>query len=155
MIRLYIPKLKDLWFREKMLSDEKTMEYNHSWGGIISFPSHQWAQWYNEWIANKDDRYFYRYIQKDNEFIGEVAYRFDDKRNIYVTNVIIYSPYRGKGYGKIALALLCEKAKDNGIKEIYDYIAVDNFAIKLFVSCGFKEEYKTAEYVMLKKILAD
>ncbi|WP_170000957.1 GNAT family N-acetyltransferase, partial [Campylobacter sp. RM16189] len=84
-----------------------------------------------------------------------IAYHFDDKRSIYVTNVIIYAPYRKKGYGKIALTLLCKKAKDNGIKEIYDDIAIDNPAINLFLSCGFKEEYRTTEYVMLKKILVD
>ena len=155
MIRLYAPKIEDLWFREKILSDEKTMSYNRSWGGIIPFPQYQWKRWYSQWIANKDNRYFYRYIQKDDKFVGEVAYRFDDKRDIYVASVIIYAPYRGKGYGKIALTLLCEKAKDNGVKEIYDYIAIDNTAIKLFLNCGFKEEYKTAEYVMLKKILSD
>ena len=155
MLTLYIPKLQDLWFREKMLNDEKTMEYNRSWGGTIPFPKYEWEQWHNKWISNKDNRYFYRYIQKDNEFIGEVAYHFDNKRSIYVTNVIIYAPYRKKGYGKIALTLLCKKAKDNGIKEIYDDIAIDNPAINLFLSCGFKEEYRTTEYVMLKKILVD
>ena len=28
MIRLYAPKIEDLWFREKILNDEKTMSYN-------------------------------------------------------------------------------------------------------------------------------
>ena len=86
MIRLYAPKIEDLWFREKILSDEKTMSYNRSWGGIIPFPQYQWKQWYSQWIANKDNRYFYRYIQKDDKFVGEVAYRFDDKRDIYVAS---------------------------------------------------------------------
>ena len=57
MIRLYAPKIEDLWFREKILSDEKTMSYNRSWGGIIPFPQYQWKRWYSQWIANKDNRY--------------------------------------------------------------------------------------------------
>ena len=59
MIRLYAPKIEDLWFKEKLLSDEKTMSYNRSWGGIIPFPRYQWKRWYSQWIANKDNRYFY------------------------------------------------------------------------------------------------
>ena len=57
----------------------------------------------------------------------------------------------------LIISLVSEKygIKYNDLKEIYDYIAIDNTAIKLFLNCGFKEEYKTAEYVMLKKILSN
>ncbi|WP_253692608.1 MULTISPECIES: GNAT family N-acetyltransferase [unclassified Treponema] len=154
-VKLYTPAIEDLWFREKIMNDEKTMAYNHSWGGTVPFPCHKWEQWYNKWIANNDDKYFYRYIKNDNEFVGEAAYHFDDKRRIYIANVIIYAPQRKKGYGRTALMLLCENAKCNGVKEIFDDIAIDNPAIRLFISCGFKEEYRTNEYVMLKKILSD
>ena len=48
--------------------------------------------------------------------------------------------------------MLCENAKENGIKEIYDNIAIDNPAAVLFERCGFVEEYRIAEYIMLKKV---
>ncbi len=38
MIKLYSPKLDDLWFRQMFMADDETMSYNHNWGGTISFP---------------------------------------------------------------------------------------------------------------------
>lgn len=42
MVELYKPRIEDLWFREKMLSDDQTMSYNHAYGGTISFPKEKW-----------------------------------------------------------------------------------------------------------------
>lgn len=67
--------------------------------------------------------------------------------------MIIASKYRGRGYGKAGLLLLCEQAKDNGMDSIYDNIAIDNTAVRLFIECGFMEEYRTEEIIMLKKQL--
>ena len=67
--------------------------------------------------------------------------------------IIIYSKYRHYGYGKQGLELLCKIAKDNGIKYLYDDIAIDNSAIKLFLDNGFIEEYRTDELIYLKKTL--
>lgn len=36
------------------------------------------------------------------------AYHFDDERQIYIADVIVYAPYRGKDYGRKALLLLCQ-----------------------------------------------
>jgi len=151
-ICLHIPKIEDLWFRELMLSDEETMSYNHAYGGTIPFPKEIWADWHDKWIAKPKQR-FYRYLQKieTGEFIGEVAYHFDEYR--FLLSIIIYSKYRGLGYGKDGLNLLCECAKNNGIIELCDDIAIDNPSIKLFIDNGFKEEYRTNQIVMVKKVL--
>lgn len=74
-------------------------------------------------------------------------------RNLYVADVIVYAPYRGKGYGGIGLDLLCSVAKQNGVKILYDDIAIDNLAITMFLKRGFIEEYRTSEIIMLKKEL--
>ena len=37
-LELYIPKLEDLWFYQKMMSDPETMSYNDPWGGCIDLP---------------------------------------------------------------------------------------------------------------------
>ncbi len=153
MVSLYIPAMEELRFREEMMNDEETMSYNRRWGGTIPFPPQQWEKWYRKWIANRDDKYFYRYVQDDHEFVGEVAYHRDDEKGIFLADVLIYAPRRGKGYGKTALMLLCESAAKNGIKELHDSIAVGNPAIQLFLRCGFEEEYRTEEYVMLKKTM--
>ena len=154
MISLYEPKYDELWFRKMILADEETMSYNNAWGGTISFPKEKWRDWYDYWIINHDNKRYYRYLKdEDNQFIGETAYHFDEGIQGYIANVIIYTPYRRKGYGKQALNLLCDAAKSNGINTLYDDIAIDNPAIKLFLDNGFIEEYKTKEKIILKKEL--
>lgn len=148
MIKLYKPKIEDLWFKEKMMYDEDTMSYNH---GTIAFPVSKWVAWYQRWM--NDDKRFYCYICDDDTFVGEVAYYYDLERRIYIADVIVYAPYRGKGYGYEGLSLLCECAKNNGIAELYDDIAIDNPSINLFLKHGFKEVLRANEYVLVKKKL--
>ena len=155
MIKLYKPKLDDLWFREKMLLDHDTMSYNDKWGGTIPFPKDEWKDWYDYWIINNEGLRFYRYLlNDDNEFVGEIAYHYDKERKAYMSNVIIYSKYRNRGYGKEGLIQLIESAKENSIEVLYDDIAVDNYSgQRLFMKCGFIKDYQTDDYIMLKKEL--
>ena len=153
MLELYEPNIEDLWFKEKMMSDEQTMSYNHAYGGTISFTKEDWANWHDRWITNHNGKRFYRYIKEHDSFVGEVAYHFDEDRQIYIADVIIHAPYRGKGYGREGLLLLCDTARKNGIKELYDDIALDNSSIALFLKCGFTEVLRTNEYVLVKKEL--
>ena len=152
----YTPKIEDLWFREKLLSDSETMSYNAAWGGTIPFPKEKQNDWFDWWIVNHDgnDRY-YRYLldEESNEFVGEIAYHLDKTKGIYLANIIIYSKYRGKGYGTKGLSLLLQSAKENGLFELYDAIAADNQSIKMFLNVGFVIEYKTKDIVMLRKVL--
>lgn len=153
MIDLYILEYNDLWFRKMLMDDKATMSYNHAYGGIIDFPKSAWSDLYNRWILNTEGKRFYRYLRNgSNEFVGEIAFHHDGKK--YIADVIVYSKYRGKGYGKEGLRLLCEEAKRQGIKDLYDEIAIDNHAIDLFLKMGFIEEYRTQESIMLKKKLA-
>lgn len=153
MLSLYVLRREDLWFRQKMLADEATMSYNHAWGGTIDFPEENWDDWYDYWIAEPEGERFYRYLQDTatGDFVGEIAYHSDGGN--YIANIIIHAQYRGKGYGREGLKLLCEAAANNGIKALYDDIATDNTAAKLFLELGFAEEYRTEEIIMLKKEL--
>ncbi|MDO5016446.1 MAG: GNAT family N-acetyltransferase [Eubacteriales bacterium] len=154
MIQSYKPQLKDLWFRQKMLEDPETMSYNQAWGGVISFPKERWEDWYRRWVLAPDDERYYRYLQDDTgTFLGEIAYHYDPELDAHLANVIIYAPYRSKGFGSKGLDILCQAAKANGISEIYDNIAIDNSAVDLFLMHGFHEEYRTEEIIMLKKEL--
>lgn len=153
-MKLIIPKLEDLWFREDLLEDEITMSYNHHYGGTISFPRERWGDWFNRWVKSNNNKRFYRYVVNDSgEYVGEVAYHYDEEIKEYLVNVIIHAKYRDRGYGSEALELLCEEAKHNGITTLYDDIAIDNPAIKMFLKHGFKEESRDNERVYLKKIL--
>lgn len=148
------PRPEDLWFRQAMLADPETMSYNDAWGGTIPFPREDWAGWYDCWVANPDRR-FYRYVAAgpSRDFVGEAAYHYDEKRGIWMTDVIISAKCRRRGYGKAALEMLCAEARKAGIRELYDDIAIDNPGIALFLQCGFSEEYRTEEIIMLKRTL--
>jgi len=154
MLTLCKPRFEDLRFRQMMLADEETMSYNRAWGGTIPWPESEWKAWYDRWIVNPEGRRYYRYLKdRDSQFVGEIAYRFDDSMQQYIANVIVYFPYRRQGYGGEALDLLCRAAKDNGISVLYDDIAIDNPAVRLFFKKGFTEEYRTEEKIVLRKEL--
>lgn len=154
MLTLYEPTYEDLWFRQTMLADEATMSYNRAWGGTIPWPKEKWAGWYEYWILQHAGKRYYRYLKnKDGQFVGEIAYHYDDDIGHEIANVIIYAPYRRKGYGGEALDLLCSAAKSNGVAVLYDDIAIDNPAIKLFLNHGFTEERRTDEKIYLRKAL--
>lgn len=131
------------------------MSYNAAWGGTIRFSEDRWQDWYDEWV-DKPDRRFYRYVTAgaSKAFVGETAWHYDENEQKYIADVIIMARDRGKGYGKAALELLCREARKQGISELYDDIAVDNPGVNLFLSCGFTEEYRTDQIIMVKKPLA-
>ncbi|MBR5501657.1 MAG: GNAT family N-acetyltransferase, partial [Oscillospiraceae bacterium] len=153
-LQLVTPQTEDLWFRALMLADEQTMAYNRAWGGTISFPKEDWAAWYARWLGCTDGSRFYRYVCCGGMPVGEIAYRYDEARGIHIANVLIYAPYRKRGYGSKALQLLCSAAAQNGVAVLYDDISIDNPAVSLFKRCGFTEDYRTESIVMLKKTLA-
>ena len=154
MLTLYTPQLEDLWFRQKMLADEETMAYNHAWGGTIPFPAERWKDWHDDWIVHSQNQRYYRYLKDENShYVGEIAYHYDAGLEGYMADVIIFSAFRGKGYGSQALDMLCSAAKENGISVLYDDIAIDNPAIGLFLRHGFVEENRTEEKISLRKEL--
>ena len=154
MISIYKPLIADLWFKQAMLADEKTMSYNHAWGGTIPFPEEEWEDWYDYWIVHPEGKRFYRYLREDSgDFVGEIAYHYDDGINGYIADVIIHSKYRRQGYGGRALDMLCLAAKENDVSVLYDDIAIDNPAIGMFIDHGFTEAYRTNEKIYLKKLL--
>ena len=154
MLTLYNPKLEDLWFRQMMLGDEDTMSYNHAWGGTIPWPEAKWTGWYEDWVVSREGKRYYRYLKdEDGQFVGEIAYHYDDEIGHEMADVIIYAPHRGRGYGGEALDLLCAAAKENGAAVLYDDLAIDNPAIRLFLRHGFTEENRTKETIRLRKIL--
>lgn len=134
-----------------MMEDEATMAYNHAYGGTIAFPKDKWEEWYNRYMF--DDSKFYSYIMDGDNFVGTMSYRYDERDKIYKISILIHAKYRGKGYGDFALKSLCKIAKENGVKELYDDIAIDNSSINLFLKNGFVEDFRTDEFIMVKKVL--
>ena len=157
MIIFYEPRLEELWFKQALLADPETMAYNHAWGGTIAFPRDRWEAWYGHWVAQPEDKRFYRYLREGDagDFVGEAAYHWDEESGRYLADVIVHARYRKKGYGRQGLKLLCRAAKERGVSVLYDNMAVDNPALPLFLQEGFCEEERTDELIWLKKQLTD
>lgn len=154
-IALFRPELEDLGFRQKMLGDSQTMAYNHAYGGTILFPRDKWADWYAWWVEDRTGKRFYRYLcHKDSrEFVGEAAYYYDGEFDGYICDVLVSAQYRGRGFGRQGLALLCAAAKENGVERLMDNIAIDNPSVELFRQMGFRERLRTDEYILVEKEL--
>lgn len=155
MLILHEPSMEELSFRQDLLADEATMSYNHAYGGCIDFSREKWEKWYEKWLKSDNKQYYYRYLY-DVElkiFVGECAFRFDAGESCWYCDVIVRANYRGKGYGKEGLQLLCDAAKTYGLTELYDNIAIDNPSVNLFLRCGFMEVSRNEETILIKKIL--
>ena len=161
MLSLYIPKIEDYWYEEKLQSNPNTMSYNagydvsyygyHYDTGCIDFPKEKWQESYNKRI---DENRFFAYIRDDNinEFVGYCNYHYNKNDDRYDCGILIDYNYRGKGYSKIGLKLLCDKAKKNGIKELYDNFEIDREnTLKVFESVGFE----IVKYLKWKKFNKD
>lgn len=155
MTAAYKPRLEELWFREQLMADPETMSYNNAWGGTIPFPEAAWEAWYRAWLQADEGQRYYRYLYDDRSrcFVGEIAYHYDERREIHICDVIVLAKYRNRGYGSAGLGLLCDAAKANGICVLYDDIAADNPSYRLFLRHGFAVEYQDQNVVMVKKTL--
>ena len=156
-LELYTPTLDDLKFRQRMLADPATMAYNRAWGGIIPWPREAWSDWYDWWIVHPAGKRFYRYLrdQESGDFVGEIAYHWDDAEQLCVADVIVFAPYRGRGFGRSGLRLLCQAAREGGFAVLYDDIAKDNPAIDMFLSEGFELVEEKELTRLLKKDLSE
>ena len=151
-MELKIPPLAELSFRQTLLADPETMRYNEKWGGALSFPEEKWASWYARWVAPADRSHFYRYLHTPEDgFVGDAAYHYDEELGVWLADVIILAAFRGRGYGRAGLRLLCAAARGNGLKTLCDTIALDNApALALFQSEGFCETRRTEEYALVE-----
>lgn len=155
MIELVKPELKDLWFREALMADEKTMLYNRAWGGTIPFPKEKWESWYSYWVQDPGSQRYYRYLKDTDQdaFVGEIAYHWDEKEKRYLCDVVVKAEFRNQGFGSKGIQLLCQAAKSNGVEVLHDDIAADNPSYRLFLKNGFSVEFQDREIVMVKKTL--
>ena len=142
LVELYIPKLEDLWFYQKMMSDPETMSYNDPWGGCIDYPDEVLPDWYANWVGKEPER-FYAYIKRssDGAWIGDVNFHYTPERDWWDMGIVIYAPFRGKGYAVPALKLLLDHAfRDCGISRLHnDFETTRDAAWAIHRKVGFKE----------------
>lgn len=153
MLTTYIPRLEDLWFKKAMLADEATMAFNHAYGGTIDFHEDLWESWHKRWISESKNRYYAYLVNESGDFVGEIAYRYEEDSSRYICDLLVFAPFRGHGYGRMGLSILLDIARQNGIKILYDEIAIDNPSIHLFLKFGFKEVERTENAITIYKEL--
>ena len=141
-VELYIPKLEDLWFYQKMMSDPETMSYNDPWGGCIDYPDEVLPDWYARWVGQEPER-FYAYIRRssDGTWIGDVNFHYTPEKDWWDMGIVIYAPYRGKDYAVPALRLLLDQAfRVCGISRLHnDFETTRDAAWAIHRKVGFKE----------------
>lgn len=88
--------------------------------------------------------------KKTGETIGLIWFNVDDdKKRAFLYDILIYQPYRGKGYGKRTLELLETKLRHLGVTQFGLHVFVHNrVAIKLYKAHGFY----TASFNMQKDV---
>ena len=151
-LELYIPKREDLWFYQQMMSDPETMSYNAGWDvdyagyhrdtGCIDCPDEALADWYDEWVGNEPDR-FYAYIKRssDGAWIGDVNFHYTSEQDRWDMGIVIYAPFRGKGYAVPALKRMLDHAfRVCGIARIHNYFEAARIAAReTHRKAGFQE----------------
>ncbi|MDD4492956.1 MAG: GNAT family N-acetyltransferase [Eubacteriales bacterium] len=155
MIYLHVPKLDELWYRQKLLSDAETMSYNKGCNlgfdgydnntGCIDFFENKWQSWFDYFIGNEPERYYAYIVRKeDNAFIGEVNLHKSENADWYDMGIVLEARYRGKGYAVEALKLLLNYAFHSlGAKAVHnDFEETRIAAVKTHLSAGFTEYAK-------------
>ena len=151
-LELYIPNYEDLWFYQKMMSDPETMSYNAGWDidfvgyhkdtGCIDYTDDILPGWYENWIGNEPER-FYAYIKRsfDGAWIGDVNFHYTPEKDWWDMGIVLYAPYRGKGYAVPALKLLLNQAfRVWGVSRLHnDFETTRDAAWAIHRKVGFKE----------------
>ena len=149
-ISLYTPSIDELDYRQTILMQPETMDYNkgydinfvgyHKDTGCIEFPNDQWIKWYTFWNNNKPISY-YAYIVRDidRQFVGEVNLHYNSKFDWYDMGIVIEGKYRGLGYSKQAMKLLLIIAfEEYQAKAVHnDFETARDRAYKLHIDAGF------------------
>lgn len=148
MLELYIPKLEDMWFVQRMQEDPATMDYNAGWDvsfpgyhpdtGCIDFPKSEWADMHGRLVGHEPEQ-FYAFVREmeTGAFVGEV--NFHDHGQ--AMGVLLYAPYRGRGYGPPALELLLRCAfVDCGLSSLRNSFERERDAgLAIHLAAGFRQ----------------
>lgn len=92
--------------------------------------------------------------EEDKQLVGIIdLFDFSPTNRRAEVGIVINGDCRGRGYGRDALALLCDYAEHVlDLHQLYAYIFEDNApARQLFASCGFREVTLIPEWVFLDK----
>lgn len=157
-IKLYIPKVEDLWFRQECMSDPETMSYNAGYNvsnygyhfdtGCIDFPKESWKIWHNEKMSNPNFYYAYILDTDTNKFVGYLNFNKNPQTQKATMGIVINSQFRGMGYMRPAMEKLFEEAKAREVSVLTDTVPQSRQkALKVFFDLGFE---KVGEFAGVK-----
>ena len=112
-VKLFSPHLEDLSYREKLVSDPATMDFNGGEDGVFPFDRDRWAVWYQKW--GLDPHYHYWYIvNEEGDSCGEVTCtEYQDLARVRI-NMIVQAERRRMGIGGKAYRKMEEELKQMG-----------------------------------------
>lgn len=154
-VKLHIPNENELEYRRHLISDKETMNYNIGYGDDVTGCYYQTItqvkEWYKNWNNGTDNYYAYIIRKNDNMPIGEVDIHWSEYCKKHIIGIVIEAKYRGKGYAKEALNLLCDVAfNELKLDKICDDFPKSRIAAeKVFSKVGFVREDE--ELVVLTK----
>ena len=102
-LKIYVPRLEDYWYEQKLQSDPDTMSYNAGWDvsydgyhydtGCIDFPKSKWEDTFNK---RKNEKKFFAYLKDTNinEYVGYINYHYNKNENKYYCGILIESKYK-------------------------------------------------------------
>ena len=148
-VKLYIPEINDLWFRQECMSDSVTMSYNagydvsyegyHYDTGCIDFPKAKWERWFTSKLKSGDLFYAYILDTKTEQFVGYVNFKKNSETKKASMGIVINSKFQGMGFMRPSLLALIDEAKRNGVKALTDTVpSTREKALKVFFDLGFK-----------------
>lgn len=149
-LKLHVPGIRDMAYRQSWLADPATMSYNRSQDpniegydaatGCIDFPVSDWRCWREVWLWREPERFSaYLLDEETGEFVGEVCYY--QNGDATGTGVLIRADRRGRGYGAQGLKLLAERAfRFEAVEVLFAELPLDrDDAIRMYLSAGFRE----------------
>lgn len=95
---------------------------------------------------------------EDKQVLGIIdLFDFSPANHRAEVGIVVDCNCRGKGYGREALALLCDYAEHVlDLHQLYAYVYEDNVsARRLFASCGFKQVAMISDWVFWDKKYRD
>lgn len=161
-LKLHVPALNELWYRQHLMQDPDTMKYNRGYDlsfegydretGCIAFPDSVWAGWHRFFIGQEPER-FYAYIQRtqDGRFVGEVNVHRNGGAYWHEMGVVVEAKYRGLGYGTEALELLLRHAFEELHSEAVhnDFESDRDHAVRMHLAAGFTEYRREGDQLEL------
>lgn len=161
-LELHVPTLEELWYRQQLLADPKSMGYNreydldfreyHKDTGCIDFPESEWESWYDYFVGQEPERW-YAYLVRmgDGRFVGEVNVHSVEEPATYDMGIVVEGSQRGQGYGREGLELLLEQAfLVMGVPALRNTFEIHrNAGLQIHLDAGFKEIGREDDVVTL------